>query len=334
MVLGAYFYNKEGGRLKKKIFIAFITLVTIIFGLLTALYIVGGKYCDELFHFDTKRNEDQYAIAVMYDSFDVGRYSVLKKEDVSIESRNRYKLYGTYIENNNKTQNTVIIVHGITGSRWEAMKYADVYLDIGYNVLVYDCRYHGKSGGDSVTYGFYEKNDLDDWVKFVKKKNPDGIIGVHGESLGAATALLHSAINEKLKTVSFYVSDCSYSDVKELLDIRLSEDYKIKSGERNIILDCAGILTMIKYGFSYDDVSPEKAEEKSTVPIMFIHGDDDEYIPCSMSKEMYDKKKGPKKLYIVEGAGHAQSVVRDKDEYEKQVISFLKENVLYVLQGN
>lgn len=93
-------------------------------------------------------------------SFNFKRFKTLESYDISIESSFGYKLAGTYIFNAKPTNNTVIIVHGITSSRWESMKYADMYIDMGFNVVVYDSRYHGKSGGNDISLGFFEKTDF------------------------------------------------------------------------------------------------------------------------------------------------------------------------------
>lgn len=87
-------------------------------------------------------------------SFDYKRFESIEKYDVSVKSNFGYKLSGTYIFNPVPTKDTVIIVHGVTGNRWEGMKYADMYLDLGFNVFVYDSRYHGSSGGKDISLGF------------------------------------------------------------------------------------------------------------------------------------------------------------------------------------
>ncbi|MCD2347696.1 alpha/beta hydrolase [Clostridium guangxiense] len=260
-------------------------------------------------------------------TFDYERFNLLDKSDVTIQSNFGYKLSGTYIRNFVRTKNTIIIVHGITGSRWESMKYADMYIDLGYNVLIYDSRYHGTSGGNNISLGYFEKYDLDNCVRWVRKQNPNGIIGIHGESMGAATALLHSNMNIKEKYVSFYIVDCPFSDLPELFSDKLTEEMK-NHGKiiANAIVFYSSVYAWYKAGFSLYSISPKKALDGVEVPIMFIHGADDDFIPPYMSLELYIEKKGPKYLYIAPNAGHAQSYLKNKDEYKAKVREFLMRN--------
>lgn len=260
-------------------------------------------------------------------SFDFKRFSSLESYDISIQSSFGYKLAGTYIFNPKPTNNTVILVHGITASRWESMKYADMYLDMGFNVLVYDSRYHGKSGGKDITLGFFEKTDLDNIVKWVRWVNPNAVVGVHGESLGAVTALLQANLDQTQKHVNFYVVDCPYSDISELLSMKLAGDEKAHFGlAANFVLFYGNIIALNKSGFSLYGVSPIKAIKNIKTPIMFIHGSNDTFIPASMSLELYLEKTGPKGIYISPGAEHAMSYFTNRLEYISKVKQFLTEN--------
>lgn len=140
-------------------------------------------------------------------------------EEVTLDSRFGYFLRGTYIRNSQATDKTLVFLHGFAENRAAGLNYLDIYLNQGFNVLLVDSRAHGKSGGDSVTWGNYEKYDLDTWVDWVQKRFPQGEIGIHGISMGAATALLHAELNETSKRVRFYVADSSYSDFETLLAI-------------------------------------------------------------------------------------------------------------------
>ena len=80
----------------------------------------------------------------------------------------------------------MIFLHGFTENRLVGLNYRNLYLNAGFNLLLVDSRDHGESGGESVTWGVYEKQDLDQWVDWVRQRFPVGMIGVHGVSLGAA----------------------------------------------------------------------------------------------------------------------------------------------------
>lgn len=310
-------------RKKHKILITFAIVLLLLINI-TGFYF-GNMYYEKICRISINRNNTD--IQYYKNSFDYKRFSSLESYDISIESSFGYKLAGTYIFNPKPTNNTVILVHGITASRWESMKYADMYLDMGFNVLVYDSRYHGKSGGNDITLGFFEKTDLDNIVKWVRWVNPNAIIGVHGESLGAVTALLQANLDQVKKNVSFYVVDCPYSDISELLSMKLAGDERPHFGlASKFILFYGNIIALNKSKFSLYAVSPIKAIKNIKTPIMFIHGSNDTFIPASMSLELYLEKTGPKSIYISPNAEHAMSYFTNKTEYISKVKQFLIQN--------
>ena len=204
-------------------------------------------------------------------SFNYERFTRLESYQVSITSSFGYELLGTYVFNPTPTNNTVILLHGIGCDRWESMKYADMYLDLGFNVLAYDSRAQGSSGGKDITLGFFEKTDLDNIIKWVRWVNPKGIIGVHGESLGAVTALLQAEVEPTQTNVNFYVADCPYSDLWDLMNVKISGNFKPSfqfSGA--FILFYANLVALKKSHFSLHAVSPITEICDIQTPILFI----------------------------------------------------------------
>ena len=144
-------------------------------------------------------------------------------QDIRMPSRFGYSLTGTFIPNQQTTDKTLIFLHGFSESRLAGLSYLNIYLNAGYNLLLVDSRAHGESGGQSVTWGVYEKHDVDQWVDWLRHRFPKGTIGMHGISMGAATALLHAGLNEANKRVSFYIADSAYSDLESLLADQMSQ---------------------------------------------------------------------------------------------------------------
>lgn len=307
----------------KRIILIILAIIFIVIN--CAGFYIGNVFYNKVCTMQFDRSESTYNS--FKSTFDYERFNLLDKREVTINSNFGYKLSGTYIKNFVDTGNTVIIVHGITGSRWESMKYADIYIDLGFNVLIYDSRYHGSSGGSNISLGYFEKYDLNNCVQWVKSQNPGGTIGIHGESMGAATALLHSQMNIRKRDVSFYVVDCPFSDLPELFTEKLTGEMK---NHGKLIADAvvfySSLVALYKSGFSLYSISPKKAIKDVETPIMFVHGANDDFIPPTMSLDMYLEKKGPKYLYIAPNAGHAQSYLRNKAEYTAKVKEFLMEN--------
>ena len=249
---------------------------------------------------------------------DKDKYEKLDKEEIIITSGDGLKLRGIYIKGDSKLRRSIIFVHGITvGIPW-SLRYIDMFVKRGWNILVYDQRRHGRSEGKYSTYGFYEKEDLDLWVNWLIERNgKEAIIGIHGESMGAATALQYLTIN---KYASFVISDCSFSDLNELLKYHMKNDYHLPSFP---LINFTALKAKHKAKFKFSDVSPIEAVKMSSLPVMFIHGKEDKFVPAYMSEDMYNAKKGIKKLYMVKGAEHARSVEVDKEGYEREVMDFI-----------
>jgi fermentation-respiration switch protein FrsA (DUF1100 family) len=247
-------------------------------------------------------------------------YTPWPKEELRIHSPFGYELYAVYhpLEG---AQRTVVLTHGITWSLYGMILYARSFRKRGFNVLLYDIRYHGHSGGRNTSFGYYEKHDLKtvvDWA--LSRLEPGGIVGTLGLSLGAATTLQHAAIDPR---ITFAVSDCSFSDLTELLTHRMRQDYHLPSFP---LLNLASLFTRLIAGWTFQQVSPLRAISQVETPIFFIHGQQDTYILPNMSVALYNAKThGIRKLYLAPNAGHAESLPNNLVEYDQKVEEFLQE---------
>ncbi|MCC0681489.1 alpha/beta hydrolase [Clostridioides sp. ES-S-0005-03] len=251
-----------------------------------------------------------------------------KTDELMIQSSNNYKLESLFINSNIKTKNTIIIVHGMGSNHYEMLKIAYEYLDKGYNVLIYNQRNTGNSGGDNYTFGLYERYDLDSIVKFVKNKFPDGKLGIHGFSMGAGTAAMHTAINSESQEVDFYILDSPYSEMKDAIRMGVIEKH-IPNVLVNYVVACGDVYNKFKSGFWYSDVEPYKAIEKSNVPILFIHGTKDTVCNYQNSQTMYDLVKHNKKeLWLIEGIEHVAGYDSDSRAYFNRIFRFIDSSII------
>ena len=296
-------------------------MVIILFSILTLIIIIilgiGWHFSSIVINPDVQKYNYTYNSEIKDGKIAVEKFSALDKQEVYIQSQYSYKIHGFFFPNTN-LKKVIILCHGITWSLYGSVKYMDMYLEKGFSVFIYDHRNHGLSGGDNTSFGYYEKFDLKrctDWL--IDKLGKDTIIGLHGESMGAGIALQNIAIDDRIK---FCIEDCGYSDAKELFNYRLKKDYNI-----NIfaIIKLASIICKIRVGWEFNDVSPITTLAKVEIPILFIHGEDDDYVPTYMCKQMYTVAIGYKDIYIATKAGHAQAYWNNKDEYTKRVYRFL-----------
>lgn len=241
----------------------------------------------------------------------------IQKEDITIQSKFGYPIKGWFVKGTEKNR-FIIISHGVTQNKLNSIKYMKLFLKRDWNVLLYDHRRHGETGGKTTSYGHYEKFDLESVVTWVKEKyGENSTIGIHGESMGAVTTLLYAGMIED--GADFYIVDCPFSDFEAQLKYLLKVDYKIPAP---LVLPFANIFLKLRDGYSIKDVSPVSVIQNIKNPVLFIHSAKDDYILPEMTMELYKMKEGPKQMLIAERGKHAYSFADNKEAYEKVIDDF------------
>ncbi|NLB20976.1 MAG: alpha/beta hydrolase [Clostridium sp.] len=244
----------------------------------------------------------------------------LSFDELSINSPYGYILKGRIYPNDSNKY--VIIVHGISMNIFGSLKYLSFFHKKGFNVVVFNLRNHGDSGGHNTTYGHFEKWDLRAVTDHLfKTYGKDIHVGLHGESMGGTIAMLNMAMDERIE---FGVVDSAFSDLPELLLLKFKQDTGIESKK---IIAFLNLIVKIRSGFTIEDVSPLKELPAISQPILFIHGDEDTYIPMKMTKAMYAFKMDKKVLYIAEGGVHGTAMGVNPDRYDEELTNFL--NIVY-----
>jgi uncharacterized protein len=254
--------------------------------------------------------------------FNPGHFESLPKREVTIASPFGYPIKALLVEPY-KSNRYVIISHGVTETKINSIKYMNLFLDRGFNAIIYDHRRHGESGGKTTSFGHYEKFDLKaviDWLK--KEKGPALTLGIHGESMGAATMLLYAGMLED--GADFYIADCPFSDLKEQLAYQLKKEYKMVP---TVSIPIADFILRLREKYSIRHVSPVSVVEQIRKPILFIHSENDDFILPAMTKDLYEKKQGPKMLYLAANGRHAQSFNENPEEYQRIIDKFLSKYV-------
>jgi len=298
---------------------AIVLLIVLI--VLFLLVLAAGLYFATLVVFPrTMSVQKTFQVEVESGKLVEAEYNAWPRQEVHIRSPYGYDLFGIYIPLTG-SRKTVVIAHGITFSVYGSVKYAALFRRAGYNVLLYDHRNHGRSGGKNTTFGYYEKHDLQaccDWAW--AQLGPGGTIGTMGESMGAAICLQHAALDPR---VAFVVADCPFSDLETLLQYRLRQEYHLPSFP---LLHLASLFSRLLTGMSFGQISPIRDIATLPTPILFMHGAEDDYIPPHMSQDLYDTKQvGIKDIYLAPGAAHAEALWSDREAYEKKLGQFLAE---------
>lgn len=293
--------------------------LAVIFALAAGIYLaIGWHFSTLMIKPKTLDHQFAYHYDLEREKFDLNYWNKLVKEEVSIRSNHGYDLFGIWLPQKD-AKKTVIICHGIRWNLMGSIKYVFLFFDRGYNVLLFDNRNHGRSGGSSTSFGRWEKEDLKSCVDFVEERMGKGAyVGTLGESLGAASVLQHLGIDPRVK---FCIADCPYSDLRELLEFRLSQDYPYL---KLPILPIASLFTRLRAGFAIHEVSPIEAIRSVETPVLFIHGLADDYILPKMSEDMYNAKAGNNALWLVPEADHAASFHVNIQAYNERVGLFLE----------
>ncbi len=188
---------------------------------------------------------------------------------------------------------------------------------LGYSVLLVEQRACGVSDGHVITFGIKESDDCIRWAKLLEQEYPDRPVMLTGVSMGAATVL--TAAGKTLpKNVVAVLADCGYTSARDI----------ICKVVRQMHLPPNLVYPFIKWGarlyggFDLEETSPVEAVTRSTVPILFIHGDEDDYVPCEMSVRNFDACTADKQLLTVKGAGHGLAYLVDRDEYVGALTAF------------
>ena len=302
------------------IILIIIAVIVIVFFLATGLYIFKSTVTRELHDI-----EKSYSRYVENNLFDEALYNSASKEDITLKSFDGLNLTSTLIMNENPTNKFIVLVHGVSICYVGSLKYFDIFYKNGFNVLIVNQRRHGKSEGKYSTYGFYEKYDVNMWIEYLKSRfGNDIILGLHGESMGAGTVMETIPLNDSIK---FVIEDCGYSNFHELIGFQITHAYKNRL-VRKILrpsLIFANFFMKTKAKFSMKKIVPIDIVASTSLPMMFIHGKEDYFVPWYMAVDLYKAKtKGYKELYLVEGAKHAEALEVNKILYEKKIMTFIE----------
>lgn len=265
-----------------------------------------------------RRQTLEEARAWQEEHYDLSWYDPLEKTDYTVKSRDGYILHAQFLKNPGDTDRYILISHGYTDNRFGALKYAYMYLELGFNVIVYDLRGHGLNEPAICTYSIRESQDLLAMIQDSRERFRNmAILGIHGESLGAATSV---AVLKEKPPVDFAVADCGFSDIVPVLKGAMKGMHL-----PGFLVYLVSVCARIRYGYSFREMRPIESLRENHIPILFIHGAEDSFILPEHSERMKAATKGYAELHLIPGAGHAMSILTDPKKYQAIVRGFLTE---------
>ena len=240
-------------------------------------------------------------------------------EDVYIIS-DSLRLHGKRFKNSGSDY--ALVCHGYTSKAKHMAGFVKKFYNRGFNVLAVDARAHGDSEGAKIGMGWPERLDIVAWIEQIVQADPEARILVFGESMGAATAM--NVAGESLPAnVKCIIEDCGYTSVWDEFSLQLKDVFGLPSFP---LLDVANLVCNVRAGYDFHKASSVEQLKRATVPMLFIHGDQDTFVPYSMLDQNYDAcaSKVKQKL-TVHGATHAKSAQVDPELYWNTVDNFLDE---------
>jgi len=298
-----------------------IIMLILILGVLTIAYFMIGNY-----FYNIALNPNTSKEFVLGESNNsqqiVENWLTQNSNDVYITTSNngKLKLHGYELINEQNSNIWAIVVHGYYGQGRDMLYYAEQYYKRGYNVLVVDLRGHGKSEGNYIGMGWHDRLDIIDWANYLINKNSNCQIILHGVSMGAATVMM--ATGENLPdNIKVAIEDCGYTSIWDEFEMQLKVIFNLPTFP---VLNAASAVCKIRAGYMLEEGSAVEQVKKSKIPTLFIHGEQDSFVPFEMLDIVYEAANCEKEKLVVEGAAHAVSASVNPHLYWKTIDNFIK----------
>lgn len=243
-----------------------------------------------------------------------------KLEDYEITNEKGYKLKGYLLPAEENSDVYVFCSHGYRGNgRLEFQNMAKFYHEKGYNLFIVDHQAAGESDGTYIGFGYHEYTDCFRWLDFMRNEfGKDIQIILHGVSMGCATVTMMSGNDRLPANVKFTVADCGYTSAYDEFMHNISSVKFVAP-----VMVAADKFNKLISGYNFKDANPLESVRNAKVPMLFIHGSIDDFVPTKMVYELYNNCSAPDKdILIVEGAAHAESYPVNSEAYESKINKF------------
>ena len=252
--------------------------------------------------------------------------------DTFIIANDGRRLHAVFAAASQPTDKTAFIIHGWTDSAVRMMRYGYMFQhDLGYNMFLPDLNGHGLSEGDYAQMGWLDRLDVMEWLDVANgifaptdslgHKTGDTQMVIHGTSMGAATAMCVSGEPQK-PYVKAYIEDCGYTSVFDEVSGDQHEQTLMQ-----LVIPLASWWCGVRHGWTFREAAPLEMVKKSHLPMLFIHGDHDTFVPTWMVHPLYEAKPEPKEIWLAPGSEHTRSYFDYPEEYTQRVQKFLEKHI-------
>ena len=244
-------------------------------------------------------------------------------ETLEVISFDGLRLHAALIPASGKARGVVIAMHGY-GSRYnlDFAPQARFYHALGYHMIFPMQRAHYGSEGEYISFGVKERFDVKLWSHKAAELFGDNItIILAGISMGASSVMMSAQLTLP-DNVRGIISDCGFTSPWAIITHVAKRSFHLPAFPLAYLTD---FWAKRIAGFHLKEAGSIDAMKVSIIPVLFIHGKDDTFVPVSMTEENYAACRAPKEKLLIPGAKHAQAYVVDPSGYEKAVVKFMKE---------
>ena len=247
----------------------------------------------------------------------------LHTEEIYIKSHDGLLLHATFVPSEFFSRKVVIAVHGYNSyGMFDMASAVPTFRRMGFNVIVVDNRAHGSSEGKYIGFGWLDRMDVLGWIRYAMSRfGENSEILLYGVSMGAATVLMscgEAALPHQVKGV---IADCPFAGAYEEFGYMMRYNYRVPGRP---LLYFASAVCKLRAGYSFHDCSTLRAVRNIRIPVLFIHGLDDTFVPPYMTEKMYRVCRAKHKyLYMVPKATHCYSAFQDWNAYNRQLSDFV-----------
>lgn len=246
-------------------------------------------------------------------------------EELEILSFDGKKLRGILLPREN-ARGTIILMHGWhSGRQLDFSSAVELYHSQGLNLIICDQRAHGHSGGLFTTFGVKESRDAESWVIYAGqlfgKEHP---IFLGGISMGASTVMMASDI-EFEENIRGIIADCGFTSPFEIMEHVIKS--RVPHFPAKAFLNLLRGPVRLIAGFDIKGKNSVDCVKNSRLPILFVHGEDDSFVPCEMSRRCFEASGERGTLVTVKGAGHGMSYPTDPERTAAALRDFINKNI-------
>lgn len=219
-----------------------------------------------------------------------------------------------------------IVIHGYNNNCTSFLAQAKHFYNMGFNLLLVDLRGHGFSEGKYIGMGWHDRLDIKQWINEIIDRDQHAEIILYGVSMGAATVMM-TAGEILPKQVKLGIEDCGYSSAYDVFIAQLKNMFGFGTFFSKIIMCTLNIITRIKTGSWITEGSAVNQVKKSKLPMLFIHGDSDTYVPSEMINHCFNVHNSYKEQVVVTDSVHAMNNFTDPDLYWNSIKTFVNKYI-------